>query len=143
MASKSFGTKGPERPHLVEGKRGVAGEVDDLRSDIEEGFVTSEARTGYPVATSVDTSVLDLSDLSGADEDFVVTGTGFGTDSTKASATIGAVAAAVLVAGYTDTAMTVRLASGTNAVVTNGQSALLRITVDGVALFPFQLSVQT
>ncbi len=29
-----FGDQGPDIPHLVEGKRGVAGEVDDLRDDI-------------------------------------------------------------------------------------------------------------
>jgi hypothetical protein len=29
-----FSTKGPQKPHLVHGKKGVAGEVDDLRRDV-------------------------------------------------------------------------------------------------------------
>lgn len=33
MASSYFGSETAQRPHLVEGKRGVAGEVADLRSD--------------------------------------------------------------------------------------------------------------
>jgi hypothetical protein len=42
MASKSFGNKGPQKPHLVQGTGGISGEVTDLRSDIEEAFVSME-----------------------------------------------------------------------------------------------------
>jgi hypothetical protein len=42
MASRSFGSERPHKSHLVTGKGGVAGEVDDLRSDIEDGFTSLE-----------------------------------------------------------------------------------------------------
>jgi hypothetical protein len=42
--SRSFGDKVSRRPHLVRaGKGGVAGEIGDLRRDIEEAFVSLEA----------------------------------------------------------------------------------------------------
>jgi hypothetical protein len=47
-ASKSFGNQRARLPHLVRGTGGVAGEVSDLRGDIEEGFQAMENRTGYP-----------------------------------------------------------------------------------------------
>lgn len=34
LGSGLFSTKGPQKPHLVQGKKGVAGEVDDLRRDV-------------------------------------------------------------------------------------------------------------
>ncbi len=61
MASRSLegAGEGPARPHLVEGKRGVAGEVNDLRGDVDDAFERIEgeidliALTGFPdVATS-------------------------------------------------------------------------------------------
>ena len=42
MASRSFGSQTAKKPHLVQGKGGVAGEVDDLRSDVEAGFTALE-----------------------------------------------------------------------------------------------------
>lgn len=42
MASQYFGSKGPARPHLTQGKRGQAGEIDDLRNDVDEAFETLE-----------------------------------------------------------------------------------------------------
>ena len=56
-ASKSFGTQKARLPHLVRGTGGVAGEVSDLRGDIEEGFQALENRTGFPE--------LDLHDITG------------------------------------------------------------------------------
>ena len=54
--SKSFGGEAPRRPHLVQdGKGGVAGEVGDLRSDVEIGFSVLEGRTGsFPELQWVD-----------------------------------------------------------------------------------------
>lgn len=54
--SKSFGGEAPRRPHLVtNGKGGVAGEVGDLRSDIEDGFSVLEGRSGtFPELQWVD-----------------------------------------------------------------------------------------
>jgi hypothetical protein len=41
--SYAFGDQRPKKPHLVQdGKGGVAGEVGDLRSDIEDAFTRSE-----------------------------------------------------------------------------------------------------
>lgn len=48
MASKSFGTKQPLKPHLIVGDSGIPGEVGDLRRDIEEAFLTTEGRVGFP-----------------------------------------------------------------------------------------------
>lgn len=54
--SKSFGGEAPRRPHLVQdGKGGVAGEVGDLRSDVESGFSVLEGRVGaFPELQWVD-----------------------------------------------------------------------------------------
>jgi len=47
MASKTFGPESARRPHLVQdGKGGVAGEVGDLRADVERAITKLEARTG-------------------------------------------------------------------------------------------------
>ena len=43
MASRSFGSEAPRLGHLVTGKGGVAGEVDDLRGDVDDGFESIEA----------------------------------------------------------------------------------------------------
>lgn len=43
MTSRSFGSEKARLPHLVDGKGGVAGEVDDLRSDVETAFTSLEA----------------------------------------------------------------------------------------------------
>lgn len=42
MPSQYFGAKVPARPHLVRGAGGVAGEVADLRADVDEAFDTME-----------------------------------------------------------------------------------------------------
>lgn len=47
--SISFGSKVPKRRHLVRGKKGVAGEVTDLRNDVEEAFTTVEGMIGAPM----------------------------------------------------------------------------------------------
>ncbi len=52
--SKSFGSQKARLPHLVRGTGGVAGEVSDLRGDIEEGFQASEAKAGFPELDFID-----------------------------------------------------------------------------------------
>jgi hypothetical protein len=42
MSSRSFGARRPQRPSLTVGKRGLAGEVDDLRRDVEAAFTELE-----------------------------------------------------------------------------------------------------
>lgn len=42
MSSNAFGAKGPKKPHLVRGSGGVQAEIQDLRSDVEEGFQYTE-----------------------------------------------------------------------------------------------------
>jgi hypothetical protein len=42
MPSRSFGDRKPRRPHLLR-SGGLAREIDDLRSDVEEGFTSLEA----------------------------------------------------------------------------------------------------
>ena len=45
--SKSFGTTRAHKDHLVR-SQGLAGEIRDLRSDVEEGFQNNEERSGFP-----------------------------------------------------------------------------------------------
>jgi hypothetical protein len=47
MPSKLFGSKTARRPHLVSGTGGVAGEVADLRQDVEGSFARLENQGGY------------------------------------------------------------------------------------------------
>lgn len=41
-SSRSFGAKLPDRPHLVTGAGGRAGEIRDLRADVDEAFLALE-----------------------------------------------------------------------------------------------------
>jgi len=51
MASRAFGAKVPAKGHLVRGTGGLVGEINDLRADVEEGFVTLEGEeSGAAVA---------------------------------------------------------------------------------------------
>jgi hypothetical protein len=52
--SKSFGTQRAYKQHLLLGKGGVAGEVADLRNDVEEGFQNNEQKAGFPTLDWVD-----------------------------------------------------------------------------------------
>ena len=75
MPSRSFGSEKAKKSHLVrDGKGGVAGEVGDLRSDVETGFLALEAEVGPGVVASVvaiqagqpgDTETLDVGADSG------------------------------------------------------------------------------
>ena len=42
MSSRVFGSRGPRRPHLVQGPGGLAAEVRDLRGDTEAAFLQME-----------------------------------------------------------------------------------------------------
>lgn len=52
--SKSFGTQRAYKQHLTLGKGGLAGEIGDLRSDVEEGFQNNEQKAGFPSLDWVD-----------------------------------------------------------------------------------------
>lgn len=52
--SRAFGSQRGKKTHLTLGKTGLAGEVADLRSDVEEGFQNAEAREGFPELYYVD-----------------------------------------------------------------------------------------
>ena len=52
--SKSFGAQRVKKSHLVTGKRGIAGEIWDLRGDVEEGFQNFEERAGFPELDFID-----------------------------------------------------------------------------------------
>lgn len=45
--SKSFGSERAFKTHLLQAG-GLAGEIRDLRADVEEGFQANEARAGFP-----------------------------------------------------------------------------------------------
>lgn len=52
--SKAFGSQRGRKAHLTLGKGGLAGEIADLRADVEEGFQNSEARAGFPELDFID-----------------------------------------------------------------------------------------
>lgn len=66
MASKSFGLQAAKKPHLVAGKGGVAGEVDDLRGDVEAGFTKLESEGGL-------LRTVEFTDPAAADADYFMT----------------------------------------------------------------------
>jgi hypothetical protein len=64
--SKQFGAKSPAIPHLVRGSGGLAGEIKDLREDIDETFAEQEAGGGY-LRTD------EFIDAPAADADYLMT----------------------------------------------------------------------
>lgn len=129
MASKTFGTKGPKRAHLVVGKRGVAGEVTDLRSDVEEAFYDVETRASFPTIALLRTP---YSLVAGAQSIFV-SGSGFGTDTTAISATLGG--QALTVPATTDTTLELAASAAVATALSvpgTGGAVALDITVDGI-----------
>ena len=66
MASKSFGLQAARLSHLVTGKGGVAGEVDDLRGDVEAGFTKLEGEGGL-------LRTVEWVDPPAADADYLMT----------------------------------------------------------------------
>lgn len=48
MVSRSFGSRGPQKPHLSRGSGGLAGELADLRQDVDDAVVQIESKTGMP-----------------------------------------------------------------------------------------------
>lgn len=47
MASNSFGSKRPQRSHLIRPGGGLKGEIFDLRKDIDEAFSTVEPGANF------------------------------------------------------------------------------------------------
>lgn len=70
MASKSIGSKVPRLPHLGNSKTGIAGEVNDLRGDCDEGFTAVE--TPGHGGTGV-VAVDEWTNPLAADDDYVKT----------------------------------------------------------------------
>jgi hypothetical protein len=64
--SNLFGAKGPDKPHLVRGTGGLAGEVSDLRDDIDESFQDLEDNGGYLYTD-------EWTDPPAADPDYLMT----------------------------------------------------------------------
>lgn len=52
--SKAFGSQRAAKDHLIRGGGGLAGEIGDLRKDVEEGFQNLEERAGFPELDYVD-----------------------------------------------------------------------------------------
>lgn len=52
--SKAFGSQRAAKAHLLQQTGGLAAEIKDLRSDVEEGFQNLEERAGYPELDYVD-----------------------------------------------------------------------------------------
>jgi len=137
MASKSFGSQSAAKPHLVRGSGGLAGEVADLRSDVEAGFANNENRLAFPTINRVDAKSVSI---AGTNIDFVLTGTDFGTVSGDVSATLGGSALTVQVAPA-GTTVTLRLASGGVFTGFTGHVVALHMSVKGVDCLPMQLEV--
>lgn len=51
--SRAFGSQRAYKKHLVLGKGGIAGEIVDLRADVEEGFQNFEGRSDFPELDAV------------------------------------------------------------------------------------------
>jgi hypothetical protein len=52
--SKAFGSQRGRKAHLTLGKTGLAGEIADLRNDVEEGFQNAEGREDFPELDFID-----------------------------------------------------------------------------------------
>lgn len=52
--SRAFGSKRAAKEHLLRGGGGLAGEIADLRNDVEEGFQNLEGMAGFPFLDFVD-----------------------------------------------------------------------------------------
>ena len=70
--SKAFGSQRAAKAHLVRGSGGLAGEIGDLRSDVEEGFQNLEARADFP-----ELYYIDGAGPSAAGADMVLKGANF------------------------------------------------------------------
>lgn len=127
--SKSFGAEGPAIPHLSRG------EVADLRGDVEDGFALNESRVGFPRIDKLDQLTVSVGDT---DQDFAITGENFSDVAADVEATVGGLAMTVEV-DPADTTVTLRLAVGTG--LTIGDTALLHMSVAGVAVLPVSLEV--
>jgi hypothetical protein len=133
MPSSRFSLLGPKKPHLVVGRHGVAGEVDQLRADVESSFYDIEERSNYPHIHSID--ALQVSRGAGADVDLVLTGIGFGTVAGNVIAFMGAVTLTTVLAGHSDTNCTVRVESTDLAALPAANSlCALRLDVNGVEI---------
>lgn len=70
--SKAFGSQRAAKAHLVRGGGGLAGEIGDLRKDVEEGFQNLEERAGFP-----ELYYIDGAGPSAAGADMVLKGANF------------------------------------------------------------------
>lgn len=52
--SRAFGSQRGRKIHLTLGKGGLAGEIADLRNDVEEGFQNLEEQNGFPEVDFID-----------------------------------------------------------------------------------------
>lgn len=68
--SKSFGTQRAQKAHLMQQTGGLAAEIKDLRSDVEEGFQNNEAQAGFPTLDALDPGTL----LAAGQASFVLVG---------------------------------------------------------------------
>lgn len=85
MASKAMAQQGPAKPHLTTGKGGVAGEVDDLRGDVDSALEAFESRSDYP-----EVDYIDGAGPVALGGDMVMVGRRLLQDQTFASVTLGA-----------------------------------------------------
>lgn len=108
MASRSFGSERPQKAHLVRGKGGVAGEVTDLRNDVDDAFeaLEDEIQSGSPASTTLlqggQPSANDTLDVGADTYEFDGTGTA------NINVTIGGTAEATL-----DNLLAAAVANGT------------------------------
>ena len=129
QSSKAFGTQAAKKPHLVrDGKGGLAGEIGDLRSDIETAFRSQETRTGYPTITS-----LPQIPKSASAQDFVITGAGFNQSQTKDSLAVtsgtGIITFTALFPGDSGMSITILTAAGGAEVIAyNAITKVISIT---------------
>ncbi len=71
MASKSMAPEGPSRPHLVRGSGGLAGEISDLRGDVDSAMergelFTAKVSINAPEIKTLAASPVELAAAEGA-----------------------------------------------------------------------------
>lgn len=120
--SRAFGSQRAAKAHLVRGSGGLAGEIGDLRSDVEEGFQNLEAKAGFPMLDALDPATL----LAAGQASFVLVGRNLLQGQTFDTLVTGLVNAAVTVTMLKPGNSAVRL------VVAQGAGALSAVLADGL-----------
>lgn len=110
--SRAFGSQRAYKKHLTLGKGGLAGEITDLRSDVEEGFQNLEKRASFP-----EVHYIDGTGPSAAGADMIIKGANLLQGQTFDALTLWATTSAVVITALTpgDSGFTIQITDGATA----------------------------